>query len=194
MKNFFLEGDKFVGKSTLIQQVIKDMKIPVDGFYVNRMINEQQEIVGFELRSASELSLVQNEISERKEHCFIVNKNGEKRRDLTVFDGFGRKLLSKASISENIILLDEIGGVELLSDSFAEDLYQIFKLPKKIIGVFKSEKNYQNQKLHTSKKLEITQKREHLKKVILESDGEIMTLTQKNRQLIQEKLRYFLTH
>lgn len=193
MKNFFLEGDKFVGKSTVIQQILKEMKVPVSGFYVQRIMDQQKKNVTFELRAASELSLVENKIPTRKEHCFIINKEGKQKRDLTVFSGFGCKLLKEASISERVILLDEIGGIELLSDSFAKNLYEILRQPKKIIGVFKSEKNYQNQRLHSLEKIEISQQRQRLKDAIMESDGAIITMNQSNHQVIADKIRHFLS-
>lgn len=194
MKNFFLEGDKFVGKSLLIQQLLKEMKIPVSGFYVQRIMDQQKKTVTFELRAASELSLIKNKISTKKEHCFIANKEGEQKRNLSVFTGFGCTLLQEASASEKMILLDEIGGIELLSDSFSENLYAIFKQPKKIIGVFKSEKNYQNQRINSLEKIKISQQRQRLKDAIVASDGDIITMNQFNHQEIADKIRHFLSH
>lgn len=194
MKNFFLQGDKFVGKSTIIQYILKEMKIPVTGFYVQRTIDQQKKSSTFELKAASKLLLRENEITTREDHCFIANKDGKQKRDLTVFAGFGCKLLEEATISENVILLDEIGGIELLSEAFKEVLYKTFKQPKKIIGVFKSEKNFQNQGLPFLEKIEISQQRENIKKAIFENDGEITTMTQTNYQDIAEKIRQFLSH
>jgi nucleoside-triphosphatase THEP1 len=46
MKQLFLEGDKFIGKSTLLQTILKEMALPVSGFYVERRRDEQKKSLG----------------------------------------------------------------------------------------------------------------------------------------------------
>ena len=194
MKTVFLEGDKGIGKSTLWQQLLKELHLSVNGFYVRRIVDEEKKMTAYELKAASELSSVNSRLSVKKEHIFIENREGKQRRNLTVFAGFGCQLLDDACASNKIILLDEIGGVELLAESFVERLSEVFNQPQKIIGVFKSEKNYQHQKLHALNKLEIDHQRNQLKQAILHSDGKLITLTEQNYQTVENELRDFLIH
>ncbi|MFD1899319.1 nucleoside-triphosphatase [Enterococcus termitis] len=192
MKQLFLEGDKFIGKSTLLQTVLKEMALPVSGFYVERRRDEQKRIIGFELKPASEL-LLSEKSSAVADHCFIQMKQGKRSRNLTVFETYGCSLLQEARRSKQVILLDEIGGVELLSKSFMKELYLTLNQPQKIIGVFKSDKNYQRQKQHTLESLDIDEQRETLKEAINVADGQIRTLTEQNHQMVEAELRHFLT-
>ncbi|ALS01126.1 hypothetical protein ATZ33_07015 [Enterococcus silesiacus] len=195
MTKFFLEGDKLIGKSTLLKEVILAGNFSVSGFYVKRQINDQGEIVGFELREAKELLEDQPDLQEVPEHCFIQTENGKRTRNLKVFETFGLELLKEAQLSAaEIILLDEIGGVELLAKSFREALLAVMRQPKKIIGVFKSEANYQRQKQQMREKLEIDWQRVALKQEICKDKGQIVTLNGNNFQVVQKQLSGFLNN
>ncbi|MCA5011895.1 MULTISPECIES: nucleoside-triphosphatase [unclassified Enterococcus] len=192
MRHFFLQGDKFIGKSTMLQKVLQEMAIPVGGFYVERRWDALGNITGFELRAAMELSTSVKLSQSNEDHYFIYTKDGKRYHNLTVFEEFGCELLRKARRSEQVILLDEIGGIELLSDKFTKELLTTIQRSKKILGVFKSEKNYQNQKQHTLEKLEISHQRELLKQEIIKANGKIMSLTRENQHSLEAKLRLFL--
>lgn len=193
MKNLFLEGDKFIGKSTLLKEVILATGRSVSGFYVERRINNLGQIVGFELRSAKEWLQQNPDRTPIDDHCFIQTKDGRRTRNLQVFETFGKALLEEAkSRSADIILLDEIGGIELLSKSFTDELLVTIEQPKKIMGVFKSEANYQRQKRHTLEKVEIDQQRMQLRQEIIENDGQILPLTEEIVEESKKRLIEFL--
>ncbi|OTN89975.1 hypothetical protein A5819_002473 [Enterococcus sp. 7E2_DIV0204] len=193
MKNFFLEGDKFVGKSTLLQEVIRATGKSISGFYVKRRIGEQGQIVGFELRAAKELLQKEANLEPIDEHCFIQTENGKRTRNLQVFETWGKFLLEEAkTYSADLILLDEIGGIELLSQSFTNELLTMIQQPQKIVGVFKSDVNYQRQKKHTIEKLEIGRQRAQLKQTILKNEGQILALNEHNFAEIKMQLSEFL--
>lgn len=193
MKNFFLEGDKFVGKSTLLQEAIRAAGKSISGFYVKRRIDEQGQIVGFELRAAKELLQKEANLEPIDEHCFIQTENGKRTRNLQVFETWGKFLLEEAKTnSADLILLDEIGGIELLSQSFTNELLTTIQQPQKIVGVFKSDVNYQRQKKHTIEKLEIGRQRAQLKQTILKNEGQILALNEYNFAEIKKQLSEFL--
>ncbi|MTD38114.1 hypothetical protein GIX45_05585 [Erwinia sp. CPCC 100877] len=189
MTHFFLEGERFGGKSTLLQQCIREANLTVNGFYVKRII-EDGAIQGFELRDAREL-LGQRSIT-KKEQWFIKEIDGKRRRNLTVFEDFGCTLLKEARTATcDLLLLDEIGGIELLVPTFTKELIQTLKRPIKIVGVFKSEKNYRHQKAHIREDFNLAEQRAIVRKQ-LEADGQILELTQDNYFLIEKQLRAFL--
>lgn len=193
MKNFFLEGEKFVGKSTLIQTELREAQVSIGGFYVKRRQNESGQIMGFELRAAKELMQNSTAYGSIDEHCFIQTIDGKKLWNIGVFETFGQKLLREAMSNDvEIILLDEIGGIELLSKPFVQELLTVMRQSKKIVGVFKSEENYQTQKKQASEPLEIDRQREQLKHAILNNGGQLLTLDQQNKALIERQFMTFL--
>lgn len=193
MKNFFLEGDKFVGKSTLLQEVIRAAGKSISGFYVKRRMDEQGQIVGFELRAAKELLQKEANLEPIDEHCFIQTESGKRIRNLQVFETWGMALLEEAKTNPtDFILLDEIGGIELLSQKFTNELLTTLQQPQKIVGVFKSDINYQRQKKHTVEALEIGRQRAQLKQTILKNEGQILALNEHNFAEIKKQLSEFL--
>ena len=193
MKNFFLEGDKFVGKSTLLQEIIRDVEKSISGFYVKRRMDEQGQIVGFELRAAKELLQKEANLETIDEHCFIQTENGKRIRNLQVFETWGKALLEEVKTNPtDFILLDEIGGIELLSQKFTNELLTTLQQPQKIVGVFKSDINYQRQKQHTVETLEIERQRAQLKQTILKNEGQILALNEHNFAEIKKQLSEFL--
>lgn len=193
MKNFFLEGDKFVGKSTLLKETILATNVSISGFYVERRINEQGKIVGFELRAAKEWRQENPNTDSIDEHCFIQTEHGKRTRNLKVFETYGKKLLDEAKKgTADIILLDEIGGIELLSQPFMTELLTVIQQPKKILGVYKSEANYQRQKQHTLERLEVDRQRKELKQTIITNGGQIVALNKHNSKDIKKQLINFL--
>lgn len=192
-EEFFLEGDKFIGKSMLLRESLRNFGYSIGGFYVDRLKDETDEIVGFVLKDAKELFNPEKTDEIIKEHCFLRMDNGKRRRNLAVFEHFGKQLLRDASHSQSdIILLDEIGGIELLVPSFTAELMKLTAQPRKILGVFKSDKNYQRQRQNSQKKLDIAEQREKLRTQICLNNGEIIELTEENRTQCEKKVQDFL--
>lgn len=192
MEKLFLEGDRFVGKSTLLKKHLKRLSLSVEGFYVERRIDKTNRVIGFELRDAQEIK--SGYVAPPNDaHCFIWNNHGKRMRRLEVFEQFGIELLDKAmKSSADIILLDEIGGIELLSDSFSQQLFSLLRQSRRIIGVYKSKTNYQCQKQNVLGKITIDQQRKELEKIILQNDCEIVKLTQGNMYEIDKLLCGYL--
>lgn len=189
---FFLEGDRFVGKSTLIKQKVLASNQTASGFHVLRRMTETREITGFELRSVTDWFDDEKAFQLKDEHLFLSFDSGKKIRDLTVFDQFGIELLTQAAACETeLIILDEIGGIELLVDDFTELLFSLLKQPRKIIGVFKSEANYQRQKRNSPFALAVEERRNELRQLLLER-GEIVQMTTENHECTAQKLEHFL--
>ena len=186
---FFLTGDSGIGKSTLLIDVIKKNQLLLSGFFVHRVLNKKHEIEGFELCSANS---VYQDRHNREGTRFIWKNKIEHVYDSTVFSKLGIELL-KATFKEtnSVILLDEIGGVELIEKDFFIELLKVLELPNKIIGVFKSNKNYnQQQKTHTDD-LKMIHHRQQLENKINEQ-GLLVELTEENRQQVEQQLKKFM--
>lgn len=192
MEKIFLEGDSFIGKSTLLRKCLEKEDISVAGFYVERRLNSMKEIIGFELKNVKELMWKKTSFP-IDSNCFIWSEKGKKIRRLEVFETFGVQLLEEAiNSSTDIILLDEIGGIELLSARFYQNLLALIQQPRKIIGVYKSENNYQRQKKMAVEKFNIDVQREHLRNQICQNKGKIVELTEENSVYVENMLSQIL--
>ena len=94
--------------------------------------------------------------------------------------------------SVKLVLLDEIGGIELTSKVFMEPLLRILCGAKPCIGTFKSTDNL----THTVRTLKIDAEYHLLHQrleQILRQNGNLLTVTEKNRQEISERIRSWIT-
>jgi nucleoside-triphosphatase len=191
MEKIFLQGERFVGKSTLLKTIILEQRLSVTGFYVERWLDKQGRITGFELCDASNLGKL--EAHPNSEHCFIQMKNGRRRQNIAVFETYGKFLIEVAqNIAADVILLDEIGGIELQSSLFQKALFQLIQQPRKIVGVYKSDQNFQTQKLPREVASFLLQKRKELYYTLTQYKGQIITLNQQNKEAVQQQLLQFL--
>lgn len=188
MKKLFLQGPRMVGKSSLLQSAIQKAECSVGGFYVKRHFNHQGIILGFELRAAKELLTKQVQPMNR-DNFFIQTVNNTRCQKLAVFETFGLLLLKEAEVRKvDLILLDEIGGIELLVPQFTKALTALIEQPRKIIGVYKSEQNFQTQKLPAKAKQLLIQKRSALTTAIAAQGGVVLSLTAGNRAVLERRV------
>ncbi len=162
---FFLEGPKLIGKSTLLREQLLKTDYRVGGFYVQRLLSENDQVMGFQLRSAESLLLKTSSYEWTEEACFLRRVNGQMVPDLKVFETVGRHLLEQAvNQSFDVILLDEIGGLELQVPDFYRPLLQLLNSSQKIIGVYKSFENYQQ--LARRQRVKVTAQRREIERLI----------------------------
>lgn len=162
----FLEGPKMLGKSTLLREQLLIGDYHVGGFYVQRLLSETDEVMGFQLRAANLLLPLTSSYHWSEDHCFLRRKDGQMVADLAVFEEFGQQLLEQAlNQSYDVVLLDEIGGLELQVKGFYRSLTQLLKSTKKIVGVYKSAENYQE--LAHQQQLQIAPQRFQLERLMV---------------------------
>ena len=137
-KHIFLEGPIQEGKSTLIRKLLKADLSQIGGFSSQRLLNESGETVGFRIAAAGEAMDLTRKYSPELPDVFL-HFNGsrtEKRSD--VFADTAVKYL-RESRGKQLILLDEIGGVELLSPEFRKEMYRVLEGDIPCLGVLKLE-------------------------------------------------------
>ena len=128
MKNLFLTGAVGCGKSTSLTTALGENLAKAGGFLTVRQRDEAGKPVAF--------WLTRPDGSERKQILDLSDKSNPMR--LEVFSDFGVRLLDEARNCESVIL-DEIGGFEMLSDSFMDALMHLLESETPIIGVMKGE-------------------------------------------------------
>lgn len=138
-KILFLEGPIQTGKSTLIRTCLGDFLSECGGFTSQRLLDPDGAIKGFRLcPAASPLTARDEGITDGVFKYF--RSDGPAWQDQQVFDTAGVRLL-QASKKAPLILLDEIGGSELLCESFRSKLYEILGGPVPCLGVLKLSDN-----------------------------------------------------
>lgn len=139
-RHLFLEADSGAGKSTLIRKIIAPYIDQIGGFTSQRLQNENDETIAFRIVPASDLRLAVP-YEDAPESIFrIVTEDVKGLNKPEIFESEGLKYLTDNS-EKKLILLDEIGGIELRNDAFREKLHEVLAGDIPCIGVIK-----QNQK------------------------------------------------
>ena len=147
-KILFLEGPIQTGKSTLIRTVLGDHLPACGGFTSQRLIDAAGSTRGFRLGPAASTPLTAPAEDYYRDpgspDAFVpgagifkwFREGGSVLTDQSVFDTVGVSLL-RSSLDHPLILLDEIGGSELLCEPFCEALDEVLSSGVPCLGVMK---------------------------------------------------------
>ena len=128
MKNLFLTGPIGSGKSTSIATALGEHLKKAGGFLTIRQRDDPGRAVAYWLQQPD------GGDSQR-----IIDYSAKPyTMHLEVFESFGIQLLQEAK-QYDYVILDEIGGFELLSDSFLAALMELLQSDTPCIGVMKGE-------------------------------------------------------
>jgi len=115
LKHVLIIGRPRVGKTTLIKRLAQELRGgPVDGFYTEEVL-EDGERLGFWLSS---LDGRQALLAHR--HLHSPYRVGAYRVNVTVLDELAVSIIRRAIRSAHILLLDEIGKMEVCSRAFQQ--------------------------------------------------------------------------
>lgn len=129
IKNILITGNPGVGKTTLIQNIISKFNIPAGGFYTAEVRDENGKRWGFKIISLDgrEDVLASVElISQRR-----VSKYGV---DIAAVDRIGVTAIRDALSRDDIVVIDEIGRMELTSEQFRDVVMEALDSPKPVLG------------------------------------------------------------
>lgn len=114
MKNILICGPPGVGKTTLIKKILEKLNLKAGGFYTEE-IKENNRRVGFKIISLDNQKGILAHISIKG--AKRVGRYGVNIDDL---EGIGVKSLGRALRNEDLVIIDEIGKMEIFSDKFKE--------------------------------------------------------------------------
>lgn len=142
--NFFLEGPIQTGKSTLIRKALGADIDLCGGFTTQRVFDCKGDLFGFRLGPSDTTPLTGelSKLSEEERSGFFryADTNGYFCTDIAPFETIGIDcLLLKGH--QKLFLIDEIGGIELLSPSFTSTLFSVLESDTPCIGVIKLREN-----------------------------------------------------
>lgn len=184
--DLFLEGPSFVGKTSLLLQVVSGYSLR--GLFVERRWRADR-VDSFWLCDARILT----DVSAPKAPLMETDIDFNRTWYPEIFSSLGVHLLDNTlqAAADEVILLDEIGGIELLNDVFFEKLLRVLQMKNKIVGVYKSDHNAVRQAKRLDVRGEYFQRRKLLREVI-EKNGMILTMEKHNQLEIEQKLQRFL--
>jgi nucleoside-triphosphatase THEP1 len=128
MKNLFLTGPIGCGKSTSIATALGEHLEKAGGFLTVRQKNEEGRAVAYRMTRP-----------DGSDGQIILNYSAKPyTMHLEVFEDLGLRIVQEAQ-QYDYVILDEIGGFEVLSDAFLEALMQLLRSDIPCIGVMKGE-------------------------------------------------------
>jgi len=141
VKNIFITGIPGCGKTTLIKEILEELKIEAGGFFTQE-IRERGERKGFKIITldGKEGILAHQNINSK----FRVSKYGVNLKDL---EEIAVPSILKAIDEGKIVVIDEIGKAELFSEKFKEAVFKALNSKNKVLGTIKISKDFFTEKI-----------------------------------------------
>jgi nucleoside-triphosphatase len=128
IKNIFITGLPGCGKTTLIKEILKELKIPAKGFFTEE-IRREGERIGFKIVTLSGKTGILAEKGFKS--SYKVSKYGINLKDL---EEIGVKEIEEGLKGDFLIVADELGKMELFSQKFRETISKALDSKNKILG------------------------------------------------------------
>jgi nucleoside-triphosphatase len=125
---FLLTGEPGVGKTTLIRQALGGARIKAGGFFTEE-IRDRGVRQGFRITTLDGQSAILAHTDFKSPHR--VSKYGV---DVTGLDSVGVTALKAAMRDCDVVVVDEIGKMELFSPSFKDTVLQALDGGKRVLG------------------------------------------------------------
>jgi len=126
--NVLLTGDPGCGKTTLIKDVISVVGKSAGGFYTDE-IRERGIRQGFNIVTLNGVKVILSHVDFK--HSYRVSKYIV---DVNALETVAAPAVMRAIEIRDIIIIDEIGKMELFSSAFQDAVEQALDSPKKVLG------------------------------------------------------------
>lgn len=192
--NLFVKGNSGVGKTTMILRCIQPFQKEIGGFFTQRIVGLHGETLGFTLVSAEEVLEPTRIYSKDIENVFIRKENDGWKKDTTVFVEKGIQILESAiKAKKQLLIMDEIGGVELKEKEFRIQLDKVLGGEIPCLGVLKNERNYESMKTRVFLDSELDYIRMQLEEDIkVKYQGTILNYSKGNSYELENRIRTFI--
>lgn len=184
----FLQGAMQIGKSTILHDALLPYESHVAGLMIQRLF-EDDVMCGFRACVVDGALPSLTGTYEQDQNGIFLYKGQTFLHVLE--DAIAQALKLCTAPCCTFIILDEIGGMELLSTKFMQYLQEILLLDKPCLGVIKSRDNL----AHTAARLKLTDKILPLRDALqqtLTADGKVLTVTQENRTETRQTVTAFI--
>ena len=165
--NLLLTGRPGVGKTTLIKKAIEGLAVKVGGFWTEE-IRIQGRRLGFRIVSAAAEDVLAHVDSPSP---FRVGRYGV---NVPAFERVGVAAIEQAIRHADLIVMDELGRMELYSERFRETALRALDCPKPVLGVIQDRQTA------------------FLDGIRARKDVTILRVTPDNRSSVLDRLRFLL--
>jgi len=127
--NILITGKPGVGKTTLIQNVVAKVKLSCQGFYTREIRIDQESRVGFEIVTLDGKTALLAHVDHLTPHRlgkYFVNVDNINHIIVPCIDN--------AIKQAQVIIIDEIGRMELFSPQFQQIMLKALDSPKSVLG------------------------------------------------------------
>ncbi|WP_313155930.1 nucleoside-triphosphatase [Lacrimispora sp.] len=191
-KFLFLKGDSGEGKTTLLFECLKPWHRMVGGFYSQRLLSEDGMTMGFRMVPAAEEWIPAAAYKKGMTNVFIQRNENGFQKNLQFFKTDGIEIL-RSSAHNKLLLLDEIGGIELFAPEFMEEVLCCIDSQVPCIGVLKSQKNLEAMRTRVPTEPDPDKLLRDLEeKLVKRSDGRILTFDREKKEHIRAEIMEFL--
>ncbi len=162
--NYLLTGHPGVGKTTIIKRIVEELKLPAGGFYTEE-IRENNMRMGFAVVTFSGFKgvLAHRNFKSR----YKVGKYGV---GIYTLNRIGVKEIQMCLMEKKIIVIDEIGKMELLSPQFQAVVEKALDANNPVLGTITSARH------------------PFAQKVKARSDVKVIEVTKQNREEVSKSL------
>jgi len=161
-KNILITGYPGVGKTTLVNKITKQLSCKIGGFYTHEM-RENGKRTGFYITDFDGNQMIM--ASERSDLPYRVNKYGV---NINAFEKVGIPAMERALKSADLILIDEIGRMEMFSPKFCDMLRKVFDSEKPLLATIKRVDCELTKELKKRKDVELIEVTKFNREVIIE--------------------------
>lgn len=130
-KNLFITGKPGCGKTSLIRELCLPHMSRVGGFYTEE-IRDGNSREGFILKTFDGKEGLLAKKGMKSPHK--LNKYG---LDLGVLDGIGADSIRRAAAGKRLVVIDEIGTMEVFSEEFRKALAECLNSPSKVLATIR---------------------------------------------------------
>jgi len=149
VKNILLTGPPRIGKTTIVRGIISELGDKCAGFCTEE-IKESDERVGFKLSTISKKSCVLSH-KEIRSH-YHVGKYGV---DLECVEGVGVPAIKQGIKAGKVIVIDEVGKMEILSRRFRLAVLDALDSKSPVIGTMQFKRHPFCEKIKARKDVEV---------------------------------------
>ncbi len=146
--NVLLTGRPGIGKTTLIKRLIEATSLSKGGFYTEEAREEGQR-VGFSLTTLDGRESLLAHINIKSP--YRVGRYGV---DVNTFEEIGAESIRKAISDNKLIIIDEIGRMELFSNKFREVVLQALNTGR-VVATIKKGRGYFTDEIKSRKDVKV---------------------------------------
>ncbi len=130
-RTLLLTGRPGIGKTTVIREVADRLRDRAGGFYTEEIRDQRGRRRGFRLVTLGGDEAVMAHTDLRREGRPAVGRYGV---DLAAIDGVGVAALRRAVAADLVVIVDEVGKMELFSEAFRRSVPQAVEGSNPVLG------------------------------------------------------------